>query len=611
MPRTQITGLQVEDRSIQRIDLDITSAGQAVITKTIAGNRIELTSSGVDPGTGDVTIAYIDQTSYDVIPFNPAAGIPAHSEGLVFYDQANRALAYYNDVADVMMQIGQELWMRVKNETAGIILDGKACSVVGVVSGVPSVDLAIADDLDSASNTVGLATHDIAIGGFGYVTIIGFVHDIDTSTLPDGSRIYLSDATAGELTLTPPSSPHWVIEMGGVALSDATAGILYTEVRNLGNKGDIVNFYNGAILEDHEVDVVSDGTDVTLTVNEVGGPTGFLSLFFDGEFSKFDVEATVNLSLGSDTAPVLNYVFIPNDTEILTANTSGFPTDQQIVKIATCLVQDATSVQADGCYKVHAWTDHITSQSGGHIAHVNEWIRYQHATWRSGVAASFSGTGGATIGMSVTSGTVLQLHEHPFPAFADPAEFYVVNDPTVPYRKLTNIGDIDTDALGASLRNTGYPLVFWGCISEDGTDCKIFCNLPSGSYNRGAEATIRTDANKYANYSIPGEFRGTGFLFFRLVTDSNGAGSIIRYYTDGGDDLRGTFPNTIAGGATAIGTEFVDSAFRVSNVVDNTKEMALDVSGVATATTRTLVVPDKDGTIALHDDTRRNALIWG
>ena len=56
MARTQLSGSQVTDGSIQRSDLDVVTAGSAVIRKAIAGVGISLTSTGPDAGTGDVTI---------------------------------------------------------------------------------------------------------------------------------------------------------------------------------------------------------------------------------------------------------------------------------------------------------------------------------------------------------------------------------------------------------------------------------------------------------------------------------------------------------------------------------------------------------------------------
>ena len=63
--------------------------------------------------------------------------------------------------------------------------------------------------------------------------------------------------------------------------------------------------------------------------------------------------------------------------------------------------------------------------------------------------------------------------------------------------------------------------------------------------------------------------------------------------------------------ATTGGTTFLDGSFRVQNTADNSKQLAFDVSSVTAGNTRTLVVPDANGSLALVADTRRNALIWG
>lgn len=56
MSRTQFSGTQVLDGTVQRTDLDVATAGQAVLRKIIPGTNVTITSTGVDAGTGDVTI---------------------------------------------------------------------------------------------------------------------------------------------------------------------------------------------------------------------------------------------------------------------------------------------------------------------------------------------------------------------------------------------------------------------------------------------------------------------------------------------------------------------------------------------------------------------------
>jgi hypothetical protein len=57
MAQTLISGKQVKDSSIQRVDLDVSTVGQAVVAKLVQGSNITLSSTGADSGTGDVTVS--------------------------------------------------------------------------------------------------------------------------------------------------------------------------------------------------------------------------------------------------------------------------------------------------------------------------------------------------------------------------------------------------------------------------------------------------------------------------------------------------------------------------------------------------------------------------
>lgn len=59
MAKTEITGDQILDGTVNRDDLDTTTSGGAVISKVIAGTNVTLTYTGADPGTGDVTINFV------------------------------------------------------------------------------------------------------------------------------------------------------------------------------------------------------------------------------------------------------------------------------------------------------------------------------------------------------------------------------------------------------------------------------------------------------------------------------------------------------------------------------------------------------------------------
>jgi hypothetical protein len=72
MARTQISGRLIEDYSVGRPDINTTISGQALITKLLVGSGINISHSGVDPGTGDVTISL--NTSGLVTSFNGRVG---------------------------------------------------------------------------------------------------------------------------------------------------------------------------------------------------------------------------------------------------------------------------------------------------------------------------------------------------------------------------------------------------------------------------------------------------------------------------------------------------------------------------------------------------------
>lgn len=56
MPRTRISGTEIQDNAVTRDDLDVSTTGKAVVRRIIAGTGVTIGSTGVDSGTGDVTI---------------------------------------------------------------------------------------------------------------------------------------------------------------------------------------------------------------------------------------------------------------------------------------------------------------------------------------------------------------------------------------------------------------------------------------------------------------------------------------------------------------------------------------------------------------------------
>ena len=356
-----------------------------------------------------------------------------------------------------------------------------------------------------------------------------------------------------------------------------------------------ISGWNGSLLETASVTVASDGAIITLSVELSGG--GDLVVVFSDGFYDWDTTpaATVALTAGADTAPTLNYVYFLQSTKTLTVSTVGWPATEYAA-IAEVICESAATLQTKGSYKMHAWTDHVIAVNDiGHIAHINYWVRHQPATWESGVLQTYTITpnGGAAdnVTINTSSGIVLQLHDHTFPAFAGGHDYYVINDFATPYTIVTDLNALLTDSTGASMSGRYFSLVLWGVVSESTGDCKLFINLPSGSYNSSSNVT--SDPNKYANFSIPSDYAGTGFLISQWNLRHQAAASGTWTSIDE-IDLRGLFPTIAAGGSTSGQTEFADNTFRIFDDGDSTKQIAFQASSITTATTRTITAANYD-----------------
>jgi len=179
--------------------------------------------------------------SLDHIHFDVTTGSPTFAEGTLFYDNVNKTLAVYNQEPDITLQIGQEQWIRVYNGTASTIGNGKPVYISGTNSGWPTIALANANSVNTY-NAVGLATHDIEAGTYGYVTTKGVVRGLNTSNLIAGGYVHVGPSD-GVLQLTAATYPNFPHEIGICVVSDATDGSIYVstqqhsfeEIRTSGN----------------------------------------------------------------------------------------------------------------------------------------------------------------------------------------------------------------------------------------------------------------------------------------------------------------------------------------------------------------------------------------
>ena len=160
----------------------------------------------------------------DYIDFNTSYGDGEHPEGRLHWDMVSQTLELGMPGGDVRLQIGQEMHMRVKNDSGGDITNGQAVYVDGATGNFPTIALARADETGKA--TIALATEDIDDGQFGYITTRGMVRDIDTDSFGiAGTLVWLSD-TPGALQAYPAGGTSRNNVAGMVIKKHATEGVI-------------------------------------------------------------------------------------------------------------------------------------------------------------------------------------------------------------------------------------------------------------------------------------------------------------------------------------------------------------------------------------------------
>ena len=171
-------------------------------------------------------VNYIDFTTGSIIGTNA----PAWKEGRLFYDSGSGALAMYNWEQDVTLNIGQEQWLRARNQTGVTITNGSVVRLLGALGDRPTIGLAQAVDQTNAfsvdNEIIGMATHDIEHGTDGFVTTFGLVNGLNTNAFNAGDILWVSQS-AGQFTNIPPPTPFDRTFVGIVTRKNPSNGSVF------------------------------------------------------------------------------------------------------------------------------------------------------------------------------------------------------------------------------------------------------------------------------------------------------------------------------------------------------------------------------------------------
>lgn len=196
----------------------------------LSTRQIEFDGDVILSNTKSLTVGNTTTTQY--LQFGVSPTIPSvHTEGQAYWNSTLGVLNIPSNISGCVMQVGTETWVRVYNNTGSTIPAGTPVYVTSASGDLIIVAPARANSESTSLVTIGLTTNSILTGNEGFVTYVGIVHDINTSSLTEGCYVYVSESVAGGLTSTRPTAPNTVAAIGICTVRDASVGSVFVNLR--------------------------------------------------------------------------------------------------------------------------------------------------------------------------------------------------------------------------------------------------------------------------------------------------------------------------------------------------------------------------------------------
>jgi hypothetical protein len=169
-----------------------------------------------------------------------------HDEGSVYWSEIDKTLNIDTEINNVVLQVGQEQYLRAINKTGIQIDNGQIVYISGAQGNRPAVTLADNATGSICCRTIGVATHDILNDRTGYIATFGLVRELNTTGTPygetwsEGEILYVGN-TSGSITNILPVSPNFMVKVGYVINAHISEGIIFVDIDNGMNLEQISN----------------------------------------------------------------------------------------------------------------------------------------------------------------------------------------------------------------------------------------------------------------------------------------------------------------------------------------------------------------------------------
>ena len=399
-----------------------------------------------------------------------SSSAPSYVEGLQWYDSTAHSLAYYNDSANAVVHIGQDIQVKVINNTGSTIPNGSPVYITSTSSGQTYPNIALAKaDVAATSAVIGLTNGEIANGSIGYVTSQGIIDNVNTGAFTVGQMLYLSPYSAGQLMNTIPPTGI-TVQVGVVSYVNSSTGKIYVkQTTPLAVPASIIT---GTLGVDH------GGTGATTLTGYVKG-SGTSALTASSTIPTTDLSGTItNAQLANSSITINGSSISLGGSATITANTTNALTIGTGLSGTSFNGSAAVTIANTGVLSFSAGTTGFTPSTtttgaitlGGLLSLGSGGTNANLTAVAGGIL--YSGASALAISAAGTTGQFLQSTGAGTPVWATPVSYATVTDDT-------------------TTASTRYPL---------------FANQTSGSLS-----TEYTSSTKLQYNPSTGVFTSTGF----------------------------------------------------------------------------------------------------